>query len=1197
MRQSSLRNFLFSLAISCTVFSLTPKAGAQYIDGQSAIDGLGQYDQTNFVDPIPSYTRGSANDSPNRIGLSGPSGGIALDTVRHRLLICDTSNNRVLGYNLTNGDVLIDRIPDFVLGQPDYIITSSATTRSKMNAPRGLVYDATNQRLFVSERFNHRVLVFDLNSATVSNGQDATFVIGQPDFTTNSSATTQSKMNTPEGMVIKGSTLFVAQSGNNRITTYDITPANLANGANAINVLGQADFTSSANATSAAGLWTPAGLAILGDLLFVAENGNNRVKVYNVASITDNAAAINVLGQPDFNSNTSATTQSGMSGSVSVAIDATGSRLFVAELSNNRVTVYSIASITDGESAVNILGQSGFTTFSSGTSQSNFASPFGLLYNSTTNQLFVAQLGNNRISIFDVASITDGENATDLLGQYDGSSVSAPSPSYMKGLANNAPDRLGLSSPTYLAFDTVRHQLFVSDGTNGRVLVFNLDSSNRLLDHIPDNVLGKPDFASSNSGSATQSGMSNPQGIAYDAVGNRLFVADSNLHRILVFDTTSISNGENATNLFGQSIFTTSSSGTTAGKLNQPQGLSYDSVGQRLFVADRGNNRVSVFDVASVSDGEDAVFVLGQPDFSTTTLGLTIAKLRAPRDISYDSAGSRLFVADGSNHRVIVYNTASISNGEDAVNVLGQTNFTTGSAANTQSGLSTPTGLSYDSVRKHLLVSSSGNHRITVYDVDSITDGESAINVLGQADLTNSISGLSRTKLSSPSGIAFDGTDRIYVADGSNNRIMGFAAAVTLTISPTNFVEAAANNGSILTVGNIILNNDQFTVTSGALTLNTHFTVSNLPSGLTAAVTVTSATTATLTLTGNASSHANANDVSNFTIAFLDTAFTLRTAANITGATQSSLVIDFADLPTPTPTPTSTATTTATATAIPTQTSMPTSTPINTPTQTTDPTVTATSTSVPVSSSTPLPTPTTGLNELRGQVFFGIGGASPTIFAPKPLAGALVYATDLGVALTDEAGFFRFGRARAGETYQISVRRDGIVFPVGEINSTSGQFLEVFGVVDQNFNPEQCAVHDVSQRLLDSSSAAAELRRRVAENGARLTTGGPKISELALKNLNSYFAASREIPNLILDCSQIPACGTVSLTKQRNNLLELLGKLRKQNLSVNQMLLKTKKRLKSNAERVERGVNRIHRRGVAAIEELPREGGSCSRVR
>lgn len=92
----------------------------------------------------------------------------------------------------------------------------------------------------------------------------------------------------------------------------------------------------------------------------------------------------------------------------------------------------------------------------------------------------------------------------------------------------------------------------------------------------------------------------------------------------------------------------------------------------------------------------------------------------------------------------------------------------------------------------------------------------------------------------------------------------------------------------------ITLTGETFTGTDGASLLSAA-TVSNVPAGLTAVLTRTSATTAELGFTGTATSHANANDVGNLTVAFADSAFTGGAASGVANATQNSLKINFSD--------------------------------------------------------------------------------------------------------------------------------------------------------------------------------------------------------------------------------------------------------------------------------------------------------------
>ena len=112
---------------------------------------------------------------------------------------------------------------------------------------------------------------------------------------------------------------------------------------------------------------------------------------------------------------------------------------------------------------------------------------------------------------------------------------------------------------------------------------------------------------------------------------------------------------------------------------------------------------------------------------------------------------------------------------------------------------------------------------------------------------------------------------------------------------PATFFEAYANDGSIPFVSTITLTNDSFTGANGDALSGA--VISNVPDGFTAILTKTGSTTATLSLTGNASAHANANDIANLTVSLSDATFTLGNAASVTGAFKNDIVVDFIDWP------------------------------------------------------------------------------------------------------------------------------------------------------------------------------------------------------------------------------------------------------------------------------------------------------------
>jgi hypothetical protein len=133
----------------------------------------------------------------------------------------------------------------------------------------------------------------------------------------------------------------------------------------------------------------------------------------------------------------------------------------------------------------------------------------------------------------------------------------------------------------------------------------------------------------------------------------------------------------------------------------------------------------------------------------------------------------------------------------------------------------------------------------------------------------------------------FDSTDsRIAVAK--------IITTPTILYSGT-FTESTTNNGSLKgsRVANVYI--DTFVNAGSTLTQNTHYTISNKPTGLTPVVTVNgSGTTATLTFTGSASSHATTSSISNLGITFLDGALTTNsTVSSVEGYSDTTGEVNF----------------------------------------------------------------------------------------------------------------------------------------------------------------------------------------------------------------------------------------------------------------------------------------------------------------
>jgi uncharacterized protein (TIGR03437 family) len=145
------------------------------------------------------------------------------------------------------------------------------------------------------------------------------------------------------------------------------------------------------------------------------------------------------------------------------------------------------------------------------------------------------------------------------------------------------------------------------------------------------------------------------QGIAASAVfGKVVVIADTANHRVLIW------RGVNAA-ASGQKPDVTLSRGFA-----EPASVAFD--GKRLFVGDLALHRVLVWNALPAMDDQPADAVLGQPDFTSSSVSeLGANTLRSPAALASD--GINLFVADAADRRILVFTPGDNSlRGDAAVN-------------------------------------------------------------------------------------------------------------------------------------------------------------------------------------------------------------------------------------------------------------------------------------------------------------------------------------------------------------------------------------------------------------------------------------------------------------------------------------------------------------------------------------------------
>jgi hypothetical protein len=370
-------------------------------------------------------------------------------------------------------------------------------------------------------------------------------------------------------------------------------------------------------------------------------------------------------------------------------------------------------------------------------------------------------------------------------------------------------------------------------------------------------VLGQPDFVTLTSNlTVNQSNLRQPTAVASDGV--HLVIADTNHNRVLIWNRIPTSNDANADVVIGQTDFGGSglpaNNLPTATSLRGPQGVWIQN--GKLFVADTQNNRILIYNHIPTSNGAAADVVLGQPDFTTfVQLDLTQQTAAAAANTllnptSVTSDGVHLFVADLGYNRVLIWNSIPTTNQAPADVEIGQPDMTTGIANYAYTGsassklgdgsyespalctvsngkdvsgnytfpsycsstLNLPRFVLSDGTR--LFVADGGNGRVLEYLTIPTENAAAADIVLGQTAGDVVVTGAGADSMNTPTSLALDGTN-LYVADPFNRRVLVF------TVSPNplpyqamvNSANTYAHATDNITIGGGIVGGDVITIT------------------------------------------------------------------------------------------------------------------------------------------------------------------------------------------------------------------------------------------------------------------------------------------------------------------------------------------------------------------------------------------------
>lgn len=247
-----------------------------------------------------------------------------------------------------------------------------------------------------------------------------------------------------------------------------------------------------------------------------------------------------------------------------------------------------------------------------------------------------------------------------------------------------------------------------------------------------------------------------PGKVLADPRGKRLFISDTNHHRVLMTDL----DGRIAA-AFGDGTIGLRDGDASTARFHQPQGLALSADGRTLFVADTENHALRAIDLdshtvrtLSGNGRQSREYVVDGPGEST--------ELSSPWDVC--RVGDRLYIASAGTHQIWAYDL----NSRRVRTFAGTGREAAVDGPLARCAFAQPSGLATDG--KRLFVADAEVSSIRAVD---LAQTGKALTLAGSGDLFDF--GLkdgvgSDARFQHPLGVALDG-DTLYVADTFNSRI------------------------------------------------------------------------------------------------------------------------------------------------------------------------------------------------------------------------------------------------------------------------------------------------------------------------------------------------------------------------------------------------------------------------------------------
>ena len=334
-----------------------------------------------------------------------------------------------------------------------------------------------------------------------------------------------------------------------------------------------------------------------------------------------------------------------------MALDTSTNLLYISDTDNDRIQIIDVDGNCSGsdELANDVCFVDEFG--GSGNGEGEFNSPSGLVLDTTTNYLYIADTGNNRIQIIDVD------------GNCSGSDELANDVCFVDEFGGSGNGEGEFNSPSGLVLDTTTNYLYIADTGNNRIQIIDVDGNCSGSDELANDVCFVDEFGGSGNGEGE---FNSPSGLSLHTTNDMLYVADTDNNLIQIIDVDGNCSG--SIKLADKICFVEEfgGSGTGNGDFKLPSGLTLDASNSMLYVADTENDRIQIIDVDGNCSGSDELAndICFIDKFGTG--GSNDGRFNNPYALVLDTSEDLLFVADKGNNRIQLLTLSESTTSNDA---------------------------------------------------------------------------------------------------------------------------------------------------------------------------------------------------------------------------------------------------------------------------------------------------------------------------------------------------------------------------------------------------------------------------------------------------------------------------------------------------------------------------------------------------